>query len=110
VADLIAHGLMNPADRQAVVHRRADRRPHVGRIIAKLGCANRAQVAAIAAAASAVTAAIEHGIPGPSGGGRRWGDGVVASREADSDVEAAGGHGGSVHGSAVHRGRGTTDD
>jgi hypothetical protein len=41
-----------------------------------------------------------------SGGGRRWGDGVVASREADADVQPTGGHGGCVHGAAVHRGDG----
>lgn len=39
-----------------------------------------------------------------SGGRRRWGDGVVASREADADVQPTGGHGGCVHGAAVHRG------
>src|SRR5260370_27073808 len=41
-----------------------------------------------------------------SGGGRRWGDGVVASREADGDVEAPGGDGGGVHGSVVDGGDG----
>src|SRR5260370_27494828 len=41
-----------------------------------------------------------------SGGGRRWGDGVVASREADGDVEAPGGRGGGVHGSVVDGGDG----
>jgi SAM-dependent methyltransferase len=41
-----------------------------------------------------------------SGGGRGWGDGVVAAREADGDVEAPGGDGGGVHGSAVHGGDG----
>lgn len=39
-----------------------------------------------------------------SGGGRRRGDGVVASGEADGYVEAAGGDGGCVHGAAVYRG------
>src|SRR5258708_38926767 len=37
-----------------------------------------------------------------SGGGRRWGDGVVASREADGYVEAPGGYGGGGDRSAVH--------
>src|SRR5260370_8243743 len=41
-----------------------------------------------------------------SGGGRRWGDGVVASREADGYVEAPGGDGGGVHGSVVDGGDG----
>src|SRR5260370_1833172 len=41
-----------------------------------------------------------------SGGGRRWGDGVVASREADGYVEAPGGHGGGVHRSVVDGGDG----
>ena len=53
------------------------------------------------------------GIPGwaavVAGGGcsvcrRRWGDGVVASLEADADVQSTGGHGGCVHGAAVHGG------
>src|SRR5262249_5744454 len=39
-----------------------------------------------------------------SSGRRRWGDGVVASREADADVQPTGGHGGCVHGAAVRRG------
>jgi hypothetical protein len=41
-----------------------------------------------------------------SGGGCCWGDGVVASREADGDVEAPGGQGGGVHGSVVDGGDG----
>ena len=39
-------------------------------------------------------------------GGRIRGAGVVASREADGDVEATGGDGGGVHGAAVDRGDG----
>ena len=39
-----------------------------------------------------------------SGGRRGWGDGVVASREADADVQPTRGHGGCIHGAAVHRG------
>src|SRR6476469_7236286 len=39
-----------------------------------------------------------------SDAGRRWFDGVIASREADAYIQATGGHGGCLHSAAVHRG------
>jgi predicted ATPase/DNA-binding CsgD family transcriptional regulator len=57
VAGLIAHGLTNRqiGARLFIAERTVD--THVGRILAKLGCASRAQVAAIVTAEAAVTAA-----------------------------------------------------
>ena len=70
VAELIAHGLTNRqiAARLFIAERTAD--THVSNILAKLGCASRAQVAAIIAARSA-TGAITRtkGAPGRRGGG-----------------------------------------
>jgi non-specific serine/threonine protein kinase len=70
VAELIARGLTNRqiAARLFIAERTAD--THVSNILAKLGCASRAQVAAIIAARSA-TGAITRtkGVPGRGGGG-----------------------------------------
>jgi predicted ATPase/DNA-binding CsgD family transcriptional regulator len=56
VAELIAHGLTNRqiGTRLFIAERTVD--THVGRILAKLGCASRAQVAAIIASAAAAAA------------------------------------------------------
>jgi predicted ATPase/DNA-binding CsgD family transcriptional regulator len=57
VADLITHGLTNRqiGARLFIAERTVD--THVGRILDKLGCASRAQVAAIVTAAAALTSA-----------------------------------------------------
>ena len=57
IAELITHGLTNRqiAARLVIAERTVD--THVGRILAKLGCASRAQVAAIITATMAATAA-----------------------------------------------------
>jgi predicted ATPase/DNA-binding CsgD family transcriptional regulator len=57
IAKLITHGLTNRqiAARLVIAERTVD--THVGRILAKLGCASRAQVAAIITATMAATAA-----------------------------------------------------
>jgi non-specific serine/threonine protein kinase len=68
IADLIAAGLTNRqiAGRLFIAERTVD--THVGHILAKLGCATRAQVAAIVTAAAAVTTATSPGDPGPEVG------------------------------------------
>ena len=65
VADLIAQGLTNRqiGARLFIAERTVD--THVGRILAKLGCASRAQAAAIVAAAAAVTTATTPSGPQP---------------------------------------------
>lgn len=65
IAELIAQGLTNKqiAARLVIAERTVD--THVGRILAKLGCASRAQVAAIVTATTAATTAA----PAPSGPG-----------------------------------------
>lgn len=57
IAELIAHGLTNRqmGARLFIAERTVD--THVGRILAKLGCTSRAQVAAIVTAAAAIPAA-----------------------------------------------------
>ena len=69
VADLIAQGLTNRqiGARLFIAERTVD--THVGRILAKLGCASRAQAAAIVAAAAAVTTATT---PTPGGPATGW--------------------------------------
>jgi predicted ATPase/DNA-binding CsgD family transcriptional regulator len=70
VAELIARGLTNRqiAARLFIAERTAD--THVSNILAKLGCASRAQVAAIIAARSAAGAITRtKGAPGRRGGG-----------------------------------------
>jgi DNA-binding CsgD family transcriptional regulator len=68
IADLIAAGLTNRqiAGRLFIAERTVD--THVGHILAKLGCATRAQVAAIVTAAAAVTTATPPDDPGPEVG------------------------------------------
>jgi predicted ATPase/DNA-binding CsgD family transcriptional regulator len=87
VAELIAHGLTNRqiGRRLFIAERTVD--THVGRILEKLGCTSRAQVAAIVAAAAALSttttgaddigSGAQHGGPGPTRGrrpGDRFGD------------------------------------
>jgi predicted ATPase/DNA-binding CsgD family transcriptional regulator len=70
IAELIAHGLTNKqiAARLVIAERTVD--THVGRILAKLGCASRAQVAAIVTAttAAATAATLPAGLGGPAAG------------------------------------------
>jgi non-specific serine/threonine protein kinase len=68
IADLIAAGLTNRkiAGRLFIAERTVD--THVGHILAKLGCATRAQVAALVTAAAAVTTATPSGDAGPEVG------------------------------------------
>jgi len=67
IGDLIAEGLTNRqiAGRLFIAERTVD--THVGHILAKLGCATRAQVAAVVTAAT-VTTATSPGDPGPEVG------------------------------------------
>jgi DNA-binding CsgD family transcriptional regulator len=72
VAELIAHGLTNRqiGARLVIAERTVD--THVGRILDKLGCASRAQVAAIVTAAAALTTATPEA-PGAKSGGSKTG-------------------------------------